>query len=92
MLRNLDETDRVTWASKVRELLFQYGFGHVWLSEDVGGINHFMETFKQTLIDCSIQDWSALISESGKARHQRFIMPSLQAANYIFYNIPIYYV
>ena len=89
MLRNLDENDRVTWASKVRELLFQYGFGHVWLSEDVGDINHFMKTFKQRLIDCSIQDWSARISESGKARHYTFIMPSLQAANYIFYNIPI---
>ena len=49
LLRNLDETDRVTWASKVRELFFQYGCGHVKLSEDVGDINHFMKTFKQRL-------------------------------------------
>ena len=86
MLRNLDETGRVTWATKVRALLFQYGFGYVWLSEDVGDLNIFMKAFKQRLVDCSMQDWSAMISDSGKARHSRFIMPSLQTANYIFYN------
>ena len=69
--------------------MFQYGFGYVWLSEDEGDLNIFMKTFKQRLIDCSMQDLSAIISASGKARHYRFIMLSIQVANYIFYNIPI---
>ena len=69
--------------------MFQYGFGYVWLSEDVGDIKIFMKTFKQRLVDCSMHDWSAMISDSGKARHYRFIMPSLQTVNYIFYNIPL---
>ena len=52
MLRNLDETGRITWASKVRELLFRNGFGYVWVVEDVGDLNLFMKAFKHRLIDC----------------------------------------
>ena len=89
MLRNLDESGRITWASKVRELLFRNGFGYVWLAEDVGDHNLFMKTFKQRLIDCSKQDWCAKIAVSGKTRHYRFIMPALQVANYINYDIPL---
>ena len=47
MLRNLDENGRITWATKMRALLFKYGFGYVWLSEDVGDLNLFMTTFKR---------------------------------------------
>ena len=48
-----------------------------------------MKTFKQRLIDCSKQDWCAKIAVSGKTRHYRFIMPALQVANYINYDIPL---
>ncbi|MEW8544973.1 MAG: reverse transcriptase family protein [Candidatus Thiodiazotropha sp.] len=89
MLRNLDENGRITWASKVRELLFRYGFGYVWVVEDVGNVNLFMKTFKQRLIDCSSQDWCSKITASGKSRHYKFIMPAMQVANYIQYDIPI---
>ena len=48
-----------------------------------------MKTFKQRLIDCCKQDWCTAIAESGKERHYRFIMPALQVANYINYDIPL---
>ena len=70
-------------ASKVRELLYKYGFGYVWVTENVGDVNLFMKNFKQRLIDCSRQDWCSNIPASGKARHYRFITPSLLFANYI---------
>ena len=89
MLRNLDENGRITWASKVRELLFRNGFEYVWVVEDVGDLNLFMKAFKQRLIDCCKQDWSAVIMESGKTRHYRYIMPVLKVANYINFNIPL---
>ena len=89
MLRNLDESGRITWASKVKNLLFKNGFGYVWHVEDVGYQTLFMKTVKQRLIDCSKQNWSTVIAESGKTRHYRFIMPELQVANYINYDIPL---
>ena len=48
-----------------------------------------MKCFKQRLIDCSMQDWRSKLEESGKARHYRFIAPTLQVANCINYNLPI---
>ena len=89
MLRRLDETDRETWASKVRQLLFSYGFGYVWIYEGVGDINGFVKAFKQRLIETSKQDWHSNTMTSSKARHYRYIMPTLQTARYIFYDIPI---
>ena len=46
MLRNLDETGHITWASKVRELLYKFGFGYVLVTENVGDVNLFMKSFK----------------------------------------------
>ena len=36
MLRNLDESGRITWAAKVKNLLFLNGFGYFWHVEDAG--------------------------------------------------------
>ena len=87
LLRNLDESGRITWASKVKNLLFRNGFGYVWHVEDVGDQTLFMKTVKQRLINK--HDWSTVIAESGKTRHYRFIMPELKVANYIKYDIPL---
>ena len=50
MLRNLDESRRITWASKVKNLLFQNGFGYVWHVEDVGDQTLFMKTSSKGLL------------------------------------------
>ena len=46
MLKSLDDVGRRTWATSVKDLLFRYGFGYVWVSQDVGDINVFIYTFK----------------------------------------------
>ena len=66
MLRNLDESGRITWASKVKNLLFRNGFGYVWHVEDVGDQTLFMRTVKQRLIDCSKQDCLQLLPNQVK--------------------------
>ena len=35
MLRRLDETVRKTWASKIKNVLYEYGFGYVWINDGV---------------------------------------------------------
>ena len=56
MLKNIDEAGRITWATHVKDLSFRYGFGIVWLTENVGDDNLFINVFKQRLIDCALQD------------------------------------
>lgn len=89
MLRRFDVAGHITWASKVKEILFTYGFGYAREYENIGDINIFMKLFKQRLIDCSNQDWHRQINNSTKAHYYRYFMTELTVANYIFYNIPM---
>ena len=38
-------------------LLYRFGFGCIWLSQDVGNVAVFLQEFRQRVIDCSAQDW-----------------------------------
>ena len=66
MLKSLDEAGRHTWASNVKKLLFRYGYGFVWVSQEVGDINMFIKQFKQRLTDCMKQNWHASIDDSSR--------------------------
>ena len=45
MLRRLDAVGRITWASKVKVILFTYGFGYAWIYENIGDVDIFMKLF-----------------------------------------------
>ena len=32
MLKRLDEVGKITWASHVKEMLYKYGSGYVWIA------------------------------------------------------------
>ena len=66
-----------------------YGFGYVWFYENVGDEGLFFKSFRQRLIDCSIQEWSSKLNDSGKARHYKYIMPNFGLACYIMFDIPL---
>ena len=66
MLRDLDVKGKMNWVSRIRLKLFEYGFGFVWLCQGVGDVNHFIYAFRQRLIDCRWQEWSAHIQESDR--------------------------
>ena len=36
---NLDSMGRTTWASKLKHILFEYGFGYAWFNQGVGNID-----------------------------------------------------
>ena len=64
MLRVLDERGKKTWVTYVRECLSKYGFACVWMNQGVGDVNVFMKCFKERLVDCRQQEWSAHINSS----------------------------
>ena len=49
ILKSLDNVNRTIWATKVRNLLCRYGFGHVWLALGVVDIDSFVMNFKTRL-------------------------------------------
>ena len=91
LLRRLDDVGRTTWATNIKRLLFQYGFGYVWLSEDVGDFNIFLSQFKQRLIDCSYQTLNGNIESSPKALSYKLYKSALNPEKYISVSLPYQY-
>ena len=46
MLKSTDEAGRQNWVSRSRNLLFQYGFGYVWIAQELGNENLLINQFK----------------------------------------------
>ena len=46
------------WVSKVKSMLFEYGFGNIWQNPQNINVNTFCNQFKQRLIDCFTQKWN----------------------------------
>lgn len=88
MLKRLDDADRVTWVTKVRNLLCRYGFGYVWHNQDIGNEKQFMCMFKQRLRDNLIQEWYTDINNSSKAKYYRNFYDTFAVQFYIKLNLP----
>jgi hypothetical protein len=63
MLLALQRQNCNTWACKIRNVLYRFGFGLVWEAQGVGITKVFITKFKQRLIDCFTQDWNASLEE-----------------------------
>ena len=53
LLKNLDDAGRRTWASNVKNLIYMYGFGIVWINQEIGDTSNLLKAFKQRLVDCA---------------------------------------
>jgi len=49
MLMLDDDIGRKKWVTYIKDLLFQNGYGYVWISQDVGHITMFVSSFIQCL-------------------------------------------
>jgi hypothetical protein len=56
MLTRQDNVGKKNWATSVKNSLYTYEFGFVWLSQEIGDINRFIYQFKQRSIDCKTQN------------------------------------
>ena len=78
MLYNLDENNRQTWVSFVKETLYKYGFMYAWLQQGVGDKTRFIYEFKQRLIDMWKQEWHAGLDTPKLSTYKLFKLESCQ--------------
>ena len=71
MLKCLDDCNRITWTTRVRNLLCRYGFEYVWVAQGVGDMDSFITFFEITLRDNLLQEWYSDINDSSKAYHYK---------------------
>ena len=66
MLNVLDSRGKTNWVSKVKQKLYELGFGFVWLNQGVENIKRFVHVLRVRMIDCQWQEWSARIEDSNR--------------------------
>ena len=85
MLKRLDEQGKKTWASGVKELLFRYGFGAVWLEQGVADERLFIRQFVMRIKDCCQQEWYSDIHNSSKLSIYCTFKTMLEPEKYLEY-------
>lgn len=88
ILKSLDDVGRICWVTKVKHVLFRYGFGFVWISQEIGDTNMFLKLFKQRLIDCCTQQWYENITNSSRCFHYNKFKSLLNVERYLLIEIP----
>ena len=68
-------------------MLFKFGFGYVWLSQDVGNSKYLLCLFPERIKDCYFQDWLSKINETPKAEHYKKFKSSLDTEKYLAVDI-----
>ena len=43
MLKSLDDAGRRNWVTYIKNISLMHGFGHVWVSQELGDVNHFLK-------------------------------------------------
>ena len=51
LLLSESSPEQVTWVTLFRDMLFQHGFGYIWLQQHVENENNFLRIFKERLKD-----------------------------------------
>ena len=83
MLNRLDAAGRNTWATSVKDVLYKYGFGYAWISQDVGDDIIFLHMFQQRLKDCCLQNWHENVNGMSKSLHYRHFKSLLSVETYL---------
>ena len=67
----LNQPNKLSWATLLRDLLSNLGFMDVWIQQNVGNENIFLSLVKQRLSDNFIQNWNSRLTDSSRALFYR---------------------
>ena len=73
-LERIDKNSTSNWAYNVKQLLFRYGFGNVWVSQGVDDPDVFYNEFRTRLMDIFAQEWKSRLADSTRAVFYRNVV------------------
>ena len=71
------------WLTGVRDILFNYGFGEVWLNQGPGDLNMFKSLLKQRCKDFGFQEWEMKVNSMNRLRFYRLFKSNFDQEPYI---------
>jgi hypothetical protein len=87
-LYNQSLLGKTNWCSKIKEILFKYGFGWAWEDQGVPDDNLFMKMFSKRLKDCELQAWATDIQNMPKLRIYNLFKETRNQELYLSLSIP----
>lgn len=90
MLLELDISGRTTWATHVKEILYKYGFGHIWINQGAGDHDLFIREFQQRINDTAKQCWHDSTFDKPKLRTYVTFKTDLELEGYLTMQMPFY--
>ena len=82
------EPVKQNWMTSVKQLLQMYGFGDVWLDQNVTNKKEFIREFGTRIKDCKMQTWSAKIETVPKLKYHCMYMGNFELELYLLLNLP----
>lgn len=74
---------RVSWVKLLRNMLFQYGFGYVWLNQNVFSETSFLKEFRQRIHDTHLQEWHTELGLTSNFRLYKHIKQIFKFEDYL---------
>lgn len=90
MLTNIYFPEKITWVTKVRDILFKCGMGFYWLRQKVCNENLFLNNVRQRLTDIYRQEWHCSIQDTSNNRIYKYLKNELTFEHYL--NLPNQYL
>ena len=78
-----DKLGTTNWVTKVKRMLFSYGYGCVWLTQFVGDETQFLNSFRLRIEDSFRQKWYTDISENKKLETYKTFKSLLEPEIYL---------
>ena len=91
MLLTQCSVGRKNWASRMKDMLYEYGYGYVWEAQGVPDTSIFLHDFKARLQDCERQEWRASLMSMSKMNLYCMVKSELVVEQYLLLDIPRHY-
>ena len=83
LLVNVYFPNKVTWVTKVKDILFKCGMGFYWFDQKVVNENLFLKTLRQRLQDIYLQEWHSNLQSSSDNRLYKYLKENIQFEEYL---------
>ena len=80
----LDERNKKCWVTGIKEILYKYGFGIVYLQGNVGCINGFMSQLKERMCFHYCTEWLDDIAQNARLQTYATFKTMLEPERYLF--------
>ena len=83
LVTNENNPEQISWVYNLKQLLFELGFGYVWINQGVKRETSFLNQIKKRLRDVYLQQWHSEKMATSSSRLFKHIKSTFNFENYL---------